>query len=110
MMRVASIIASRADYKSAAELFASKIDDEIEPSKKSYDLVFDGKYSMLGRLNPPMNSKPISPELVQPHRLGGRLSISIDKRRLKIWAASLLMLLAVIGFIYLEIRTSLLHS
>jgi membrane peptidoglycan carboxypeptidase len=65
---------------------------------------------MLGRLNAPMNSKPISPELVQPHRLGGRLSISIDKRRLKIWAASLLMLLAVIGFIYLEIRTSLLQS
>jgi membrane peptidoglycan carboxypeptidase len=57
-----------------------------------------------------MDSKPISPELIQPHTLGGRLSLFINKRRLKIWLWCFIGLLAVIGPVYLEIRTSLLQS
>jgi membrane peptidoglycan carboxypeptidase len=57
-----------------------------------------------------MNSKRISPELVQPHAPGARFFVFVNQRRLKIWLASLAVVAGVVALIYLEIRTSVLQS
>jgi membrane peptidoglycan carboxypeptidase len=58
----------------------------------------------------PMTSKPVSSDLAQAPSFASRLFSFANQPRVKVWLWPTLFILLVIGFVYIEIQTSLLQS